>query len=109
MSETSRSLGAPAEHNMLGPDYFAFYVRELADLLAGNLELVGKIPGVARENSLIENRNDCYNIKQGIKSADSAPLFSDAVGSQLSDFQKERLRSLVRKSLFAFTQEVDQV
>ena len=119
MSETSRGLGAPAENNMLGPDFFAFYMRELADLVSEeenllaffpeSLDLVRNIPGVAGEDSLTENRLDGCNFKQSIKPTDSAPLFSDAIGSQLSDFRKERLKSLARRSLLTFTKEVDEV
>ncbi|CDP16624.1 unnamed protein product [Coffea canephora] len=119
MSETSRGLGAPAENNMLGPDFFAFYMRELADLVSEeenflaffpeSLDLVRNTPGVAGENSLTENRLDGYNFKQSSKPTDSAPLFSDAIGSQLSDFRKERLKSLARRSLLTFTKEVDEM
>ncbi|KAL3526361.1 hypothetical protein ACH5RR_011017 [Cinchona calisaya] len=110
MSGTSRDLDASAENSAVGPDYFGFFAREIADLLSQeenfmdsfpeSSDLAGKLAGVARENILIKSNSTTTG---------SAPLFVDAIGSQLSDFKKERLKSLLRQCLFTFNQEVEGV
>lgn len=57
------------------------------------------------KRNLIENH--CSPTENRIVS--DASLFTNAIGAQLSDFKKERLKSLVRQSLIVFAQEVDEV
>ena len=113
MSEASRDLGASAEPNKVGPDWFAFYTHEVAELLSQDddflpfssetSELVGRTFGVVGDRAISRHN---YNGKDKIV---LGSLFCNPTGSRLSDIKKERLKALLRQSVFALSQEVDEV
>lgn len=112
MSEASRSLVASDEDNKLGPNFFSFYIREVADLLLQDADLVSfttQNSDISREGRDISLTGRHSNGTQAniFKSSDS--LFSDGVGSGLSDFRKERLKRLLRQSVLILSQEVDEM
>ncbi|KAL8159229.1 hypothetical protein V2J09_000766, partial [Rumex salicifolius] len=104
MSETSCGLVAPDQPNTIGPDFFSYYAREVADLLqddecqsfnprATESESAGKVV----ENG---NREDCSCVK---------PLFSDIMVDLDSEAKKGLLKTLLRESVSTLTQEVDEI
>lgn len=112
MSEASRSLVASDEDNKFGPNYFGFYIREVADLLLQDADLLSfttqnsDISREGRDMSLTGRRSNRTQANI-FKSSDF--LFSNGVGSGLSDFRKERLKRLLRQSVFILSQEVDEM
>lgn len=113
MSEHSspRGLNDSYEHNKTGPDYFAFYSHEVAELL-----LLDDFVALTAENSDpskttnddIRNKGTSKHSYDG-KGATHRSLFSDAVGAELSDFRKERLKVALRQSVVVLTREVNEV
>ncbi|KAI3474943.1 hypothetical protein Pfo_030254 [Paulownia fortunei] len=116
MSENSRDLTAYGETNKVGPDFFGFYTSEAAELLyqdegllpfshpishlGENLHEVGKEKGSTK---------NCCRTKENNGISGSTSLFSNGIGALLSEFKKERLKSLLRQSVFTLTQEVDEM
>ncbi|KAL6520193.1 hypothetical protein OROMI_032373 [Orobanche minor] len=103
-------------NNRIGPDFFGFYASEVAELLSrdedllpschsishsvGNLrDEVGKDKVLTKNSITIENK--------GINAYGS--LFSNGIGALLSEFKRERLKSLLRQSVFTLTKEVDEM
>ncbi|GFZ19075.1 hypothetical protein Acr_27g0008140 [Actinidia rufa] len=113
MSEASRDLGASAEPNNVGPDCFAFYTHEVAELLSQDddflpfssetSELVGRMSGVIGDGAISRHN---YNGKDKIV---LGSLFCNPTGARLSDIKKERLKALLRQSVIALSQEVDEM
>lgn len=113
MSEHSspRGLNDSYEHNKTGPDYFAFYSHEVAELL-----LLDDFVALTAENSDpskttnddIRNKGTSKHSYDG-KGATHRSLFSDAVGAELSDFRKERLKVALRQSVVVLTREVNEM
>lgn len=108
MSETSQFLSSSpsAKHNALGPDFFGFYTREISVFLSQDEDYLPENSNFEGKDSLT---NNSHKSTEDYKIGGSTPLFSNAIGAHISDFRKERLRSLVCQSLFAFTKEVDEV
>ncbi|KAG8384901.1 hypothetical protein BUALT_Bualt04G0166400 [Buddleja alternifolia] len=116
MSENSEDVAASGETNKVGPDYFGLYASEVAELLsqdegllpishqvsqlAENLHEVGRGKGTSKNSCRTKENN-------GISS--SAPLYSNGIGALLSEFKKERLKSLLRHSVFTLTKGVDEM
>ncbi|XP_057984242.1 uncharacterized protein LOC131168654 isoform X2 [Malania oleifera] len=114
MSEASRDLVAPAERNKVGPDHFNFSAREVAELLSQDEDFLpfvvqttefGGIHGEAKDRDVTKH---CNNSEVTNGMTGSGALFSNGVGSGLSDFRRERLKALLRQSVCALTQEVDE-
>ncbi|KAK2969759.1 hypothetical protein RJ640_028039 [Escallonia rubra] len=115
MSEASRGLNTSAEQRKVGPDFFGYYAREVAELLSQDedfLPFASQIPdlagithGVVRDKDITKH---IYDGKEGSSSSDCLSLFSDAIGAELSDFKKERLKALLRQSVVVLTREVDE-
>ncbi|XP_057492052.1 uncharacterized protein LOC130777664 isoform X2 [Actinidia eriantha] len=113
MSEASRDLGASAEPNKVGPDCFAFYTHEVAELLSQDddflplssetSELVGRTSGVGGDRAISRHN---YSGKDKIV---LGSLFCNPTGARLSDIKKERLKALLRQSVIALSQEVDEM
>ncbi|XP_057984240.1 uncharacterized protein LOC131168654 isoform X1 [Malania oleifera] len=115
MSEASRDLVAPAERNKVGPDHFNFSAREVAELLSQDEDFLpfvvqttefGGIHGEAKDRDVTKH---CNNSEVTNGMTGSGALFSNGVGSGLSDFRRERLKALLRQSVCALTQEVDEI
>lgn len=107
---------ASTECNRKGPDYFGLFASEVAELISQDedsgpisdqiFEKSGKVNGaVVEENSSMNS----YITKEFRYISDSASLFSDCFGSHVSDFGKERLKLLLRQSIVALSQEVDEI
>lgn len=91
---------------MIGPDYFGFYTQEISKLLSQDEDYLSYLPcDTEGKGNLIENH---CSPKEN-RNASDASLYTNAIGAQISDFKKERLKSLVRQSLIVFAQEVDEV
>ncbi|XP_061341871.1 uncharacterized protein LOC133288180 [Gastrolobium bilobum] len=108
MSNASRSLVASNKYERAGPDYFGYYSSEVVNLLSQDEDVLpvatqtSELPenkyGEGRKNNIV-NHNDNF----------SGPFYSDSIGAGLSDFKKDRLRSLLRQSVTALSLEVDEV
>lgn len=88
-----------------GPDFFGLCKSEIEDLLSQDdslLPLLRRVSelGSTKKSSQTEGNN---------ASTGAASLFSNGVGALLSDFKKDRLRSLLNQSVFTLMQEVDEV
>ncbi|XAR51935.1 hypothetical protein NMG60_11006743 [Bertholletia excelsa] len=114
MSEPPKEMGA--ERDKFGPDYFAFYVREVADLLSQEDDF---LPSSSQMSELdagacrVVGKQDLNRITRsdhnGNENSPSDSLFHDGAGAMLSDFKKERLKALLQQSVFALSQEVDEM
>ncbi|KAL3624290.1 hypothetical protein CASFOL_033106 [Castilleja foliolosa] len=97
MSKVSGSPTSSTLNNKVGPDLFGFYTSEVAELLSKDFQLESGLP-----------KNTATKENNGIKS--STPLFSNGIGALVSsEFKKERLKSLLRQSVFTLTKEVDEM
>ncbi|KAL6551448.1 hypothetical protein OROGR_007602 [Orobanche gracilis] len=102
-------------NNKIGPDFFGFYTSQVAELLSKDEDLlpfspsishsvenvrdeVGKDKGLTKNNITIENKG----------TNGYGPLFSNGIGALLSEFKSERLKYLLRQSVFTLTKEVDE-
>ncbi|KAG9158940.1 hypothetical protein Leryth_013317 [Lithospermum erythrorhizon] len=106
--ENSVSVDASDEPNGVGvvPDYFGFYVSEVAGLLnegkdlhilsqTSDCEMNGGVVGRKIVNNDKHNTEDC--------------LFSERIGTSLTEINRQRLHSLLRQSLTSLSQEVDEI
>lgn len=97
MSDDSKALGASAECNRDGPDYFGYYARQAAELLSQDESfqlLTSPIPELPA---------------RGLGEVKGVSLFSDGIHIGLSDFQRERLKALLRQSVVVLTAEADEM
>ncbi|CAK8577805.1 unnamed protein product [Lathyrus sativus] len=91
----------------VGPDFFGYYSSEVVNLLSRDENV---LPVTTQLSELPQN-----NCGEGVKnlvnqSYDfSGPLYSNVVGAGLSDFEKDRLKSLLRQSAVTLSSEVDEV
>lgn len=107
MSNASRSLVASDKLERVGPDYFGYYSSEVINLLSQDEDVLP----VATQTSKIPQSKRGEGKKNSINHSDtsSGSLYSNGVGAGLSDFKKDRLRSLLRQSVSALSSEVDEV
>lgn len=97
MSDDSKALGASAECNRDGPDYFGYYACQAAELLSRDESfqlLTSPIPELPA---------------RGLGEVKGDSLFSDGIQIGLSDFQRERLKALLRQSVVVLTAEADEM
>ncbi|XP_015063877.1 uncharacterized protein LOC107009116 isoform X1 [Solanum pennellii] len=107
---------ASTECNRQGPDYFGLFASEVAELISQDedflpisdqiFEKSGKVNGVVEEKNSSMNS---YIAKEFRYTGGSASLFSDCFGAHVSNFGKERLKLLLRQSVVALSQEVDEI
>ncbi|WJX75786.1 hypothetical protein P8452_59282 [Trifolium repens] len=100
MSNAPKSLVASDKCERVGPDFFGYYSSEVVNLLSRDED---DLPVTTQLSKLPQNKcgvggNNC-----------SGPLFSNGVGAGLSDFEKDRLKSLLRQSAVTLSSEVDEV
>ncbi|KAL0377365.1 UNVERIFIED_CONTAM: hypothetical protein Sradi_3042000 [Sesamum radiatum] len=114
MSENSGDLTASEENNRVGPDFFGLYRNEVSGLLSQDdllpsphqtSDLAGNICKVSREKGSTKNSCRTKDSNGGIG---SASLFSNGIAALLTESKKERLKSLLRQSVFTLTREVDE-
>ncbi|XP_069149586.1 transcription factor GTE6 isoform X4 [Solanum lycopersicum] len=106
---------ASTECNRQGPDYFGLFASEVAELISQDedflpisdqiFEKSGEVNGVVEEKNSSMNS---YIAKEFRYTGGSASLFSDCFGAHVSNFGKERLKLLLRQSVVALSQEVDE-
>ncbi|XP_049385101.1 uncharacterized protein LOC125849124 isoform X2 [Solanum stenotomum] len=106
---------ASTECNRQGPDYFGLFASEVAELISQDedflpisdqiFEKTGKVNGAVEEKNSSMNS---YIAKEFRYTGGSASLFSDCFGSHVSNFGMERLKLLLRQSIVALSQEVDE-
>ncbi|KAE9588916.1 hypothetical protein Lal_00012701 [Lupinus albus] len=107
MPNVSRNLLAYDKHERVGPDYFGYYSSEVINLLSQDEDALP----VAMQKSERPQSKSGEGKTNSIKNNDdlSISLYNDAIGPDLSDIKKERLRSLLRQSVTALSSEVDEV
>ncbi|CAJ1786435.1 unnamed protein product [Sphenostylis stenocarpa] len=96
------------KYERVGPDYFGYYSAEVVNLLSLDedvLPVSNELPELpkskyeeGRKQNLVNQSGNC-----------SGPLYSNGVGAGLSDFKKDRLKSLLRQSVISLSSEVDEV
>ncbi|XP_049371757.1 uncharacterized protein LOC125836608 isoform X2 [Solanum verrucosum] len=106
---------ASTECNRQGPDYFGLFASEVAELISQDEDFLpisdqifeknGKVNGAVEEKNSSMNS---YIAKEFRYTGGSASLFSDCFGSHVSNFGMERLKLLLRQSIVALSQEVDE-
>lgn len=108
MSNASRSFVASDKYERVGPDYFGYYSSEVVNLLSHDDDV---FPVSTQTNELLESKYEEERKKNIVNQCDnfSGPLYSNGVGAGLSDFKKDRLKSLLRQSVIALSSEVDEV
>ncbi|KAG5099180.1 hypothetical protein AAZX31_16G063300 [Glycine max] len=108
MSNASKSFVASDKYERVGPDYFGYYSSEVVNLLSQDEDV---FPVSTQTPELPESKYEEGRKKNLVNQSDncSGPLYSNAVGACLSDFKKDRLKSLLRQSVIALSSEVDQV
>lgn len=108
MSNASPRLVASHKNERVGPDYFGYYSSEVANLLAQDVD---DLPVATQTSELPENKYGEGRKKNLVNHREnfSGPLYSNGVGAGLSDFNKDRLGSLLRQSAIALSSEVDEV
>ncbi|KAF7117042.1 hypothetical protein RHSIM_RhsimUnG0005800 [Rhododendron simsii] len=94
-------MGASAELDLVGPDYFSFYTQEVAELLSHDEDFL-PLPSETAEFG--ERTSDMV----GDKAIVLGTLFSSPIGARLSEYKKERLKALLRQSAVTLSQEVDE-
>ncbi|KAJ0113607.1 hypothetical protein Patl1_02884 [Pistacia atlantica] len=107
MSEAPKSLAASRGHGKVGPDYFGYYACEVKELLSQDedfLPFTVQTPEMSkRKCGEVRGQDTIDGRGSGASSS-----FSDSIGAGLSDFKKERLKSLLRQGVFDLTPEVDE-
>lgn len=107
MSKASGRLVPLDKYERVGPDFFGYYSSEVLNLLSRDEDV---LPVSTQLSELPHNKcgeggknlvNHSYNF--------TGPLYSDGVGAGLSDFEKDRLKSLLRQSAFTLSSEVAEV
>ncbi|GAV88090.1 hypothetical protein CFOL_v3_31514, partial [Cephalotus follicularis] len=93
MSMASRDLVASEDNNKVGPDFFGYYRHEIVELLS-------------QDEDLLTSTSDA----SGLSICNGAgSLFNCSLGAGLSDFKKERLKTLLRQAVIALTPEVAEM
>ncbi|KAL5153964.1 Transcription factor GTE1 [Glycine soja] len=108
MSNVSKSSFASDKYERVGPDYFGYYSSEVVNLLSQDEDV---FPVSTQTPELPETKYGEGGKKNLVNQTDncSGPLYSNAVGAGLSDFKKDRFKSLLRQSVIALSSEVDEV
>lgn len=108
MSNVSKSSFASDKYERVGPDYFGYYSSEVVNLLSQDEDV---FPVSTQTPELPETKYEEGGKKNLVNQTDncSGPLYSNAVGAGLSEFKKDRFKSLLRQSVIALSSEVDQV
>lgn len=108
MSNASKSFAASDKCERVGPDYFGYYYSEIVNLLSQDEDV---FPASTQTPKLPESKYEEGKKKNLVNQSDncSGPLFSNGVEAGISNFKKDRLKSLLRQSVTALSSEVDEV
>lgn len=108
MPKSSADLEVLYQKNRIGPDIFGFYKHEISDLLAQDADETFLPLSSKPKESVNVYPKAPENDKQTDPSQVSS-LFSDNIRDGVPDFKRELLKSLLRQSVGALTEEVDEV
>ena len=108
MPKSSADLEVLYQKNRIGPDIFGFYKHEISDLLAQDADETFLPLSSKPKESVNVYPKGPENGKQTDPSQVSS-LFSDSIRDGVPEFKKELLKSLLRQSVGALTEEVDEV
>ncbi|CAH9088179.1 unnamed protein product [Cuscuta epithymum] len=92
--------------NVTGPDYFSFYKCEIAELLSQDGD---SPPSSLRTPVSSDNHHGNMATAKENNTANSSSLFSDCIGPEVSETKIEKLKSLLRQSVFSLSQDVDEM
>ncbi|TKY63169.1 Transcription factor GTE1 [Spatholobus suberectus] len=108
MPNASRSFVASDKYERVGPDYFGYYTSEVVNLLSQDEDI---FPVSTQIPELPESKYEEGRKKNLVNQSDncSGPSYSNGIGAGLSDFKKDRLKSLLRQSVITLSSEVDEV
>lgn len=108
MSKDKKDLVDSSANDKLGPDYFGYYTRLVTDLLSKEEDFP---PFASQSYGLSQSRGVELRGKDTIEHSYGIPgsLFGNSIGTGLSDFRKERLKSLLRQGVKVLSPEVDEV
>ncbi|CAH9115371.1 unnamed protein product [Cuscuta europaea] len=101
-------MGSDASNvgNITGPDYFSFYKCEIAELLSQDEDF---LPSSLQTSVSSDNLNGNMATAKKCNTASSSSLFSDCIGPEVSETKIEKLKSLLRQSVFSLSQDVDEM
>lgn len=107
MSKASGRLVPLDKYERVGPDFFGYYSSEVVNLLSQDEDVLPVSTQLSElpHNKCGEGGNNLVNHSYNF----TGPLYSDGVGAGLSDFEKDRLKSLLRQSAFTLSSEVAEV
>ncbi|BAT84831.1 uncharacterized protein HKW66_Vig0045180 [Vigna angularis] len=101
------SFTASEKYERVGPDYFGYYSSEIANLLSQDEDA---FPVSDKISELHKSKYEEGRKKSLVNQGDnSSPLYTNGVGAGLSDFRKDRLKSLLRQSVNSLSSEVDEM
>lgn len=100
MPNPSRSFGASDKHQGPGPNYFGYYSHEVVNLLSQDENNLQSASQTSPQNSSVQDSG-----KSPVEHRNS----SGSLNGDVSDFKKERLRSLLRQSATDLSSEVNEV
>ncbi|KAH0984645.1 hypothetical protein GBA52_011822 [Prunus armeniaca] len=108
MSEATKDLVGSSEHDKIGPDFFGYYTRLVTELLSQEEDFP---PFASQSSDLSQRRSGDVRGKDVIEHnyGTSGSLFGNSIGTGLSDFKKERLKSLLRQGVNFLSPEVDEM
>ncbi|XP_020414749.1 uncharacterized protein LOC18782382 isoform X5 [Prunus persica] len=108
MSEATKDLVGSSEHDKIGPDFFGYYTRLVTELLSQEEDFP---PFASQSSDLSQRRSGDVRGKDVIEHSygTSGSLFGNSIGTGLSDFKKERLKSLLRQGVNFLSPEVDEM
>lgn len=113
MSEGVGNSGASTEPSKVGPDYFAFYAQEIEKLLSMDEDFLPLSPSQASKSAETRSEDEKdvngHILLNGKKSSIVSGSFSQGIGGELSDFKKERLKSLLQQTVVSLSREVDDM
>ncbi|VVA17505.1 PREDICTED: bromodomain testis-specific [Prunus dulcis] len=107
-SVATKDLVGSSEHDKVGPDFFGYYTRLITELLSQEEDFA---PFASQSSDLSQRRSGDVSGKDVIEPSygTSGSLFGNSIGTGLSDFKKERLKSLLRQGVNFLLSEVDEM
>ncbi|RAL40933.1 hypothetical protein DM860_008631 [Cuscuta australis] len=90
-----------------GPDYFSYYKSEIAELLSQDEDL---LPSSLQDSASAKVVNGYKTSeKKKCTSASSSSLFYGCISPEVYELKREKLKSLLRRSVFSLSQDVDEM
>lgn len=114
MLEDLVDMNDTTEPSKIGPDYFSFYTQETQKLLSLDEDFfhhfsLSKASEPAEQTSGDEKDIIEHIFCKGKESNTATRSFSQGLGGKLSEFKKERLKSLLKQTVVSLSQEVDDM